>query len=104
MLLDDLEREVVAGEGELDQDDAEGEQAAEAVDGTAREVDPALLALAAAQGQSRRRDRCDESEGEGGAAEASRHSSFFGGVNFDGHLVVSVSGSPAKTPSSRPGR
>jgi len=75
VLLDDPEREVVVGEGQLDDDDAEGEQRAERVDGAAREVDPAALAAAPDQRRHRREDRRQEGERQPRAAEA-RHSSY----------------------------
>jgi hypothetical protein len=44
VLLDDVVGEVVAAEGDLDDDDAEGQQRAEDVDRAARDVDPATFA------------------------------------------------------------
>ena len=82
-------------------DDAEGEQRAEGVDGAAREVDPAPFAVAAEQRRDGGEDRGQEGERQRGAAEASWHRSV---VNFDGHLVTSVSGSPTKVAAlHRPG-
>ena len=69
-----LKREVVAGEGDLDQDHAEGEQGAGAVDGAARGQHPALVALAPDQGRDGGGDHREEGQRQGGAAEASCHS------------------------------
>ena len=62
------------GEGDLDQDDAEGEQAAGAVDGAPRGEDPALVAVAADQRRDDGEDHRQEGKRQGDAAEASCHS------------------------------
>ena len=66
------------------------------VDGAAREVDPAAVAVAAEQGGDGGEDRGEEGERQQRAAEASASLSV---VNFDGHLVTRVSGSPTKVPA-----
>ena len=74
VLLDDVEGEVVAREGDLDDHHAGGEQPAEGVDGAARDVDPAAVAVAPDQRRDRGEDRGQEGQHQGGAAEASWHS------------------------------
>ncbi len=69
-----MKGEVVVDEGDLDQDDAEGEQPAGRVDGAARGEDPALVALATDQGGGDGEDHRREDEQQRGAAEASCHS------------------------------
>ncbi len=70
MLSDEVEGEVVAGEGDLDDDDAEGEQSAERVDGPPGGVYPAAVAVAANERRDRREDCGQQGKRERGAAEA----------------------------------
>jgi hypothetical protein len=71
VLLDDVEGEVVTGEGELDDHHAGGEQAAEGVDDVARGPQPALVAVAPPEGEDACPEGGEEGKAQEGAAEAS---------------------------------
>jgi hypothetical protein len=74
VLLDDVEREVVGAESDLEERDADGQQPAESEDRAARDVDPAAVSARSAERGDDGEDGGDEGERQRGAAEASLHS------------------------------
>ena len=93
VLGDERRRRSRRGEGDLDDRHAGGQQRAEGVDGAARGVEPAAVAVASGEGERAGGESGEEGQRQQGAAEA-RHR--FSVVNFDGHFVIRVSGSPTK--------